>query len=84
MKVLSQQAAQQVKEFGQENDLIARISATEYFKPIWSDLGALMDPKTFIGRAPEQVDKFVKEHVQVALEGYKVVIEKGGRVDLNV
>jgi len=56
IRVLSHQAAQQVKEFGQENDLIARILATEYFKPIWNDLDALMDPKTFIGRAPEQVE----------------------------
>ena len=27
----------------------------------------MLDPRTFIGRAPEQVDKFIKEWVEPAL-----------------
>jgi adenylosuccinate lyase len=34
IRVLSHQAARQVKEFGMENDLIERIKNTAYFAPI--------------------------------------------------
>ncbi|CAJ0645559.1 12465_t:CDS:2, partial [Entrophospora sp. SA101] len=52
---------------GEENDLIERIKKTEYFKPIWDELESLLDLKPFIGCAPQQVDKFLKEYVQPSL-----------------
>lgn len=55
IRVLSQQAAAVVKQEGGDNDLLARVQADPYFAPILAQLDALLDPKTFIGRAPQQV-----------------------------
>ena len=56
IRVLSQESARQVKEFGKGNDLVERIRQSEYFRPIHDELKRLLDPSTFIGRAPKQVD----------------------------
>ncbi|KAJ3384461.1 adenylosuccinase ade13 [Lobulomyces angularis] len=85
IRVLSHQAARMVKEEGKENDLIERIKKTEYFKGIWGKLDELLDPKTFIGRAPQQVEKFLKTKVSVALGPYSKQLETGVKqVELNV
>lgn len=55
IRVLSQEAAAVVKQEGGDNDLLARVQRDPYFAPILSQLDALLDPKTFIGRAPQQV-----------------------------
>jgi adenylosuccinate lyase len=77
IRVLSQQAAKQVKEFGKENDLIERIQSNEYFKPIVPHLDTLLDPTTFIGRAPQQVEKFLNGEVKDALFPFKEVLASG-------
>ena len=51
----SQKAGAVVKNEGKENDLIERITADPYFAPILGQLEELMDPTTFVGRAPNQV-----------------------------
>lgn len=58
----SQAAAQRVKAEGASNDLIARLAAEPVFKAI--DLGAVLDARQFIGRAPQQVDQFIAEVVE--------------------
>jgi len=55
-------AAAQVKDHGLPNDLITRLKADPAFDKL--DLDALLDPGSFIGRAPQQVDRFIEEHVQ--------------------
>jgi adenylosuccinate lyase len=65
---LSHQAAHQVKQLGLENDLIERVKADPYFDPIKEDLDTLLDPNSFVGRAPEQVEKFIEEWVKPALD----------------
>ncbi|CAG8750447.1 22301_t:CDS:2, partial [Dentiscutata erythropus] len=75
IRVLSHLAAKAVKE-GKENDLIERIKKTEYFKCIHDEIDSLLDPSTFIGRAPQQVDKFIKEHVNPALEPYSEILKQ--------
>lgn len=60
IRVLSHQAAKVIKEEGGDNDLIGRIRKDPFFEPIHSKLDQLLDPKTFIGRAPQQVDHFIK------------------------
>ncbi|ODV86182.1 hypothetical protein CANARDRAFT_211604 [[Candida] arabinofermentans NRRL YB-2248] len=74
IRVLSHQASAVVKQEGGDNDLIERIKNTEYFKPIWDQLDKLLDPSTFIGRAPQQTEKFVKVTVGKALEPYQSMI----------
>lgn len=56
IRVLSHQAARVVKEEGGENDLIERVKGDPYFAPISGRLDALLDPASFTGRAPQQVD----------------------------
>nr|CAG8452739.1 5187_t:CDS:2 [Entrophospora candida] len=84
IRVLSHQAAKKVKDDGEENDLIERIKKTEYFKPIWDELESLLDSKTFIGRAPQQVDKILKEYVQPSLKPYLEILTNAKQAILNV
>ena len=45
-----------MKSEGGDNDLKERIRAEPYFSPILAELDSLLDPGTFVGRAPEQVE----------------------------
>ena len=75
-----------MKQLGLENDLIERVKADAYFNPIKDQLDELLNPSSFIGRAPEQVDKFLAEWVRPALDDkeLKDVLAKGERAELNV
>jgi adenylosuccinate lyase len=73
-----------VKKEGGKNDLIERIKKTEFFKPVWGEVDALLDPVNFIGRCPEQVTRFVEGEVQEALKPYKKAIEESEDVQLTV
>lgn len=57
IRTLSQKAAERVKMEGLDNDLVERIRNDPYFAPVLSKLDVLLDAKTFIGRAPEQVKR---------------------------
>jgi len=70
IRVLSHQASAVVKKEGKENDLVERIRRSEFFKPIWDELDSLLDPTSFYGRAPQQVEKFVNVEVKDALKIY--------------
>lgn len=86
IRVLSHQAAAAVKLEGEDNDLIDRIRKAPFFKPIIGQLDQLLDPRSFYGRAPQQVDKFTGPggEVEKALEKYRYVMSKGWRADLIV
>ena len=75
IRVLSHEAGDVVKCQGRDNDLIERIKKCEYFAPIHDRIDSLMDAKTFIGRAPEQVTEFLEEEVAPVLQRYE------GRLD---
>lgn len=68
IRIHSVDAARQVKEEGQPNDLIDRLQNDPAFAKI--DLASTLDAKRFIGRAPEQVDAFVAEQVQPIRERF--------------
>lgn len=82
IRVLSQEAGAQVKQYGGDNDLIDRIKMDTYFQPIISQLNDLLDPSTFVGRAPQQTIEFVKEEVQPVVDLYKT--RMSGKVELNI
>jgi adenylosuccinate lyase len=67
IRVLSHQAAANVKHQGGENDLLERIRQTAYFEPIWNKLDALLQPSTFVGRAPQQTRNFCTKVVDPVL-----------------
>ncbi len=62
IRVHSQAAAREVKEFGRSNDLILRLKDDPAFSRV--DVGATLDARRYIGRAPQQVDQFVEEIVK--------------------
>ncbi|XP_018326438.1 adenylosuccinate lyase-like [Agrilus planipennis] len=70
IRVLSQEAAAQVKQHGFDNDLIARVKNDAYFAPILGELDSLLDARTFTGRAAEQVTEFLEEEVEPVLLTY--------------
>ncbi|XP_001607992.1 adenylosuccinate lyase [Nasonia vitripennis] len=71
IRVLSHEAGAQVKQHGKDNDLIERIRRDKYFEPILGQLDALLEPSTFVGRAPEQVLEFLQEEVYPVLANYE-------------
>ncbi|XP_055525904.1 adenylosuccinate lyase [Wyeomyia smithii] len=75
IRVLSHEAGAQVKQHGKDNDLVERIKADGYFAPILGELDKILDPKTFTGRAADQVLEFVREEVDPVLEKYGSNIE---------
>ncbi|MGH7179485.1 MAG: adenylosuccinate lyase, partial [Tepidisphaeraceae bacterium] len=58
----SQAAAEQVKQHGRDNDLIDRLRAEPALAKI--DFAGTLDPRKFIGRAPQQVDTFIEQCVE--------------------
>lgn len=57
----SQAAADEVKQHGRANDLLERLRGDEAFGKV--NLDKLLDPKAFVGLAPQQVDAFLKNVV---------------------
>lgn len=71
IRVLSHEASEQVKKYGLDNDLIMRVKKDSYFDPIIHELDTLLDPTTFVGRAPDQVFEFINNEVQPVLKKYE-------------
>jgi len=55
----SQAAAAVVKQQGGRNDLLERLAGDPAFGKV--DLKVALDPSRFVGRAPQQVDEFLRE-----------------------
>jgi adenylosuccinate lyase len=62
IRVHSQEAARRVKDEGESNDLMDRLKADPAFAAV--DLHSALDARQFVGRAPEQVDAFIREIVR--------------------
>jgi adenylosuccinate lyase len=62
------EAGRQVKVEGKTNDLIERIAGDAMFGLSLDELQAVLEPRNYIGRAPEQVVDFYNDHIKPALE----------------
>jgi adenylosuccinate lyase len=69
IRVHSQEAARRVKADGEPNDLIDRLRRDDAFAGV--DLDAALNALDFVGRAPEQVDQFIAEHVDPIRQQYE-------------
>ena len=67
----SMEASYQVKALGKENDLLQRIKEDQYFSPIHQELDRLLEPKSFVGLAPRQVEQFIEIEVTSAILKWK-------------
>ncbi len=80
IRLHSHAAAAQVKKFGRPNDLINRLKADIAFSKI--DFEKVLDPKHYIGRAPQQVDEFIRDIVTPLCRKYRRQLNR--KVTLNV
>lgn len=67
IRVHSMEAGAVVKGQGKPNDLMERIKKDAKFAPVHDKLENMMDPKLFVGRAPQQVDEFLAECIDPIL-----------------
>ena len=82
IRTLSMEAGRNVKEKGQENNLLELIAADPAFGLSLEDLKKSMDPSRYVGRAPRQVDEFLAEVVDPILDANRDVL--GMKAEINV
>ena len=80
IRVHSHAAAAQVKQHGRENDLINRLKKDPAFAKI--DFRKVLNPKDYVGRAPQQVDEFIAEVVAPVRRKYRKKLSR--KVELKV
>jgi adenylosuccinate lyase len=71
LRIHAMAAAKAVKEEGGGNDLIQRVLTDPDFNIDEKQLKAALKPENFVGRAPEQTEKFIREKIQPLLEKNK-------------
>ena len=65
----SQAAARALKDGGDANDLLDRLARDKSFGLKLEDLRGAIDPSRFVGRAPEQVDEFLRDVIGPLFSG---------------
>lgn len=78
----SMEAGKVVKVEGKENDLLERIANDPAFGMTMEQLESIMEPKNFVGRAPQQTEEFITEVINPILEANKEVL--GMKAEINV
>ncbi|MGN1317700.1 MAG: adenylosuccinate lyase [Lachnospirales bacterium] len=71
IRELSMEVGAVVKQEGGKNDLIERIAKEPMFGMSLEDLEKILDPKNFVGRAPQQVEEYINGQVMPVLEANK-------------
>ncbi len=80
IRLHAQAASAEVKRFGRSNDLINRLRTDISFAEI--DFAKVLNPAAYVGRAPQQVDEFLRTIVAPIRKRYKK--ELGRKVELKV
>ena len=65
----SLEAARAMKDGAEANDLLERLARDKAFGVKLKDLEGAIDPKRFVGRAPEQVDEFLRDVITPLFAG---------------
>ena len=79
---LSMEAGRNVKAEGKDNNLLELIAADPSFNLTLEELKKTMDPKKYVGRAPQQVEEFLDEVIRPVLEENKDLL--GIKAEINV
>ena len=82
IRQLSMQAGKTVKEEGKENNLVDLIAADPAFGLTKADIEKNLKPELYVGRAPRQVEVYLRDVVNPVLEAHKD--ESGVKVEINV
>ncbi|KAL8874702.1 MAG: hypothetical protein Q9198_006852 [Flavoplaca austrocitrina] len=86
IRLLWNEASREVKMEGKPNDLVTRIRATEFFKPILEELDDMLRPRLYIARSVEIVERFCGEGgvLDEKIRPYRESIEMSSTAELNV
>jgi adenylosuccinate lyase len=71
-------AAHEVKMEGKPNDLLNRLKGDPGFSTVPFD--RILDPKSFVGRAPAQVESFVRDTIDPLRKRYRSVLGQSVRL----
>ena len=82
IRELSMEAGRNVKAEGRDNNLLELIAADPSFNLTLEELKKTMDPKKYVGRAPQQVEEFLDEVIRPVLEENKDLL--GVKAEINV
>ena len=82
IRVYSMEAGKTVKMEWKENNLAELIAGDPAFGLTLEEINAVMKPENFVGRAPQQVEDFLKDYVEPVLEKNKDLL--GIEVEINV
>ena len=82
IRQLSMEAGKTVKEEGKENNLVDLIAADPAFGLTKEQIEANLKPELYVGRAPRQVEVFLRDVVQPVLDKYQA--ELGVKAEINV
>lgn len=82
IRTLSMEAGRNVKEKGQDNNLLELIAADSAFNMTIEELEKTMDPSKYVGRSKEQVEAFLTNVIKPILEENKDIL--GIKAEINV
>ena len=82
IRQLSMEAGRNVKEKGEDNNLLELIAADEEFPMGIDELKEAMKPEKYVGRSVSQVKEFIEEVVQPVLDANKDIL--GMKAEINV
>ncbi len=80
IRLHSQAAASQVKQFGKPNELISRLKSDMAFRDV--NFERILRAENFIGRAPKQVDEFITDVVMPIRKKYRSAINIKTELDV--
>lgn len=63
----SMEVTREIKLEGKANTLIAKLAADPAFMMDEAEMQTLLDPKNYIGRAPEQTEEFIEQYIRPLL-----------------
>ena len=82
IRQLSMEAGKNVKQEGKENNLLELIAADPSFNLTLEELETNMEPAKYVGRAPYQVNVFLRDVVNPILDANKELL--GVKAEINV
>jgi adenylosuccinate lyase len=82
IRTLSMEAGKHVKEEGRDNDLLEMIAADPDFGMNLDDLKKTLKPENYVGRAPRQVEVYLRDVVNPVLKANSEAL--GLEAEINV
>ena len=82
IRELSMEAGRNVKEKGLDNNLLELIAADPAFGLSLDKLKESMDPSKYVGRAPQQVETYLREVIRPLLSEHEEML--GVKAEINV